>query len=686
MNIDALTAEQSDALRRHLAGWIPGKSLLCCQVLKVSWPDQTRSYVFSDTYRTGAYQPINERVELGLVEARLRAPNPAKPFYRIVVTADISDNPLNVEFFEGPQFDTNVRQMFDQYGENLRGEVFLYFPAIDLLVSEFVGHFKQPTLGTKYLTPVTLLNGFKGKLLQVPPFRIGWNGCQAAQFGGQIRDLKVLQRNACRYDRHLGGNLGTLDPVTGGPRTFCPQDTRQTCDEVMGTATGDAKKHFFGSDTVFDQSFLGHRANSRNLTNTYNLESRARDPLGVLIGYRKKFPLQLVQAAKQDPLSSSGTLLTRWLISHGPIQGFIKATLRGKTPQGADIKLGEYLQTPLTNFYTNTGTNAGNLSLIAHCSLNENPVKSAEITFDQIQAEGEAQGFREVRIYNADGTYTDQYSTVPTWAIRLFLEHPRVGLGITPDYFNNSAWLKCAEADAAQGLSFNHFVQGGDANKVFEDICRSMRKSLPFWHGGKLCLMPLGKRTITGAEPTFYAQGDQINILPDESGMPAIKPLRKSKDEIPRTIWLNFDDDGNEVYGRIIQARAQKLIERDGANWPAGDEREHVGIGVTNETQAKALAASLLEVGEFDKGGTRNNLGFELVVKGVTPEVLGQLHPWALCRVVADDYDYFNEPGPNYDGTGPRFEWFQVIAKERDEDLRTKLTVWAYPRGLHEEN
>lgn len=681
MNLDALTPIQSEQLSNYLAGLLPNQPPLVCQVLKVSWPDQTRSYLFSNAFAEGAYQAINERAELGLVEARLRAPNPAKPFFRVVVTADVSDNPLNVEFHEGPQFDTNIRQLFEQHGENLRGEVFLYFPAIDLLYSEFAGHFKAPTLGTKYVTPVTLLNGFKGKLLQVPPFRIGWNGCQA-KFGGQIRALPVLQRNACRYDRHLGGNVGTLD-ATNAPRTFCPQDNRETCDAVMGTAANNTQKHFFGSDRVFDQSFLGHRANSKNLTNTYNLESRARDPLGVLFGYRKKFPLQLVQVAKQDPLSSTGTLLTRWLISHGPLDSFIKATLRGKTPQGQEVRLGEYLQAPLTNFYANTGTDAGNLSLIAHCSLNENPVKSAEITFDQIQAEGEARGFREVRHYNADGTFVDQYSNVPTWIIRTLLEHPRVGLGITPDYFRNDAWVGCAEADAAQGLTFNHFVQGGNADKVFEDVCRSMRKSLPFWHGGKLCLVPLGQRTVTENMPTFYAQGEQVNILADEQGLAAIKPLKKSKDEVPRVVWLTFDDDTNEVYGRILQAKAQKLIERDGANWPATDEKEFVGIGVTNEMQAKALATSLLETGEFEKGGTRNNCGFELVVKGVDPQVLN-LHPWALCRVLADDYDYLREPGPEYKGDGPRFEWFFVSAKERDEDLRTKLTVWAYAKGLYD--
>jgi hypothetical protein len=326
-------------------------------------------------------------------------------------------------------------------------------------------------------------------------------------------------------------------------------------------------------------------------------------------------------------------------------------------------------------------------------------VKSAEITFDQIQAEAEGYGFTEVRHYNADGTFTDQYSTSPTWWIRLLLEHPRFGMRITPDYFINTDWLACAEQDTAEGVTFNHFLQGGVADKVFEDICRSMRKSLPFWHGGKLRIVPIGKEQIVDNLPTFYAQGPQVNILEFDgsnlSGMPAefkglaaIRPLKKSDDEIARRVWLTFDDDANEVYERAIQAEAQKLIERDYQAsrdaWQRPTEREYVGIGITNETQAKAHAAFLLEQGEFGKGGTRNNCGFELVVKGVDPLVLN-LHPWALCRVVADEFDYLREPGPDYDGTGPRFEYFRVIAKERDENLQTKLTVWAYPRGLYEQ-
>ncbi len=236
------------------------------------------------------------------------------------------------------------------------------------------------------------------------------------------------------------------------------------------------------------------------------------------------------------------------------------------------------------------------------------------------------------------------------------------------------------------------------AAKVIEDICRSMRYSLPFWHGDKLRIVPLGKETITGNLPTFYAQGENTNILefdgsnlsgmPGEfKGMAAIRPLKKSDDEIPRFTYLTFDDDPNQVYGRMITAEAQKLIQRDmwasRDGWQRPTEKEFVGIGVTNEAQAKALAVSLLEVGEFEKGGTRNNCGFEFVVKGVSPDVLN-LHPWALLHLVADDYAYMREPGPNYDNTGPRYEYFRVIGKSRDENLQTTLTVWAYPKGYYE--
>ncbi len=697
MNLDALTPTQSEQLSNYLAGLLPDQPPLVCQVLTVCWPDQARSYLFSDAFAEGAYQPIKERAELGLIEARLRLPGSAKPFFRIFVTADINDNTLNVEWNEGPQFDTCVRKLFAQHGENIRGEVFLYFPAIDLLCSEFVGHFRLPDKGNQFYTPATLVSGFKSKQLQLPDFRLGWNGCQWV-FGGQIHDAAVLARNGCRYNRHRWGTLGTLDPTTNAPRTFCKRDNRQTCDEVMGTSPEDKKKHFGGSDKVFDQSYLGQRGHGKTVTNTYNLESRAKNPLGILFGYRKKFPLQLVQVARQDPLSPTGTLLTRWLISHGPIKSASNFKLRGKTPQGSEVRLGTYLQAPLTNFYDNTGTDAGNYSLIAHCSLNENPVKSAEITFDQVQAEAEGEGFTEVRHYNADGSFTDQYSQSPTWIIRTLLEHPRFGLRIHPQFFVNSDWVASAEKDTANGIEFNHYLQGGPADKVIEQICDSMGKSLPFWHGGKLRFLHLGEETITDNLPTFYAQGEQVNILAFDgsnlSGMPgefkgiaAIRPLQKSANEIPRRVLLTFDDDLNEVYDRVVTAEAAKLIEQDfrGSNmsWPP-PEKEAAGIGITNEGHAKQQAVSLLEVGSFQQGGTRNNCGFELVAKGIDPMVLN-LHPWALTRVLADAYDYLREPGPNYDGTGPRFEHFRVVSKERDENLQTKLTVWAYPRGLYEE-
>lgn len=701
-NLDALTPQQAEQISDYLAGLLPDEQPLVCQVVSVYWPDQTRSYLFSPIYQQGKYEPINDRKELGLIEGRLRQPY-SKPFYRITVTADVNDNPLQVEFHEGPQFDYCVREQFEQTGENQRGEVFLYFPAIDLLYSEFVGHFKAPTGGSPFHTPVTLMNGFKSRLMQLPDFRIGWNGCQWI-FGPLIRDPLVRLRNGCRYNLDLPvlpagmTRLGTNDPVTGGPRTFCPKTNRAVCDEVMGTDPDDPLKHFGGSDTVYDQSFLGYLANRKNLTNTYNLESRAKNPLGILAGSRKKFPLSLVQAARQDPLSSNGTLLTRWLISFGPIQTMRKFTLRGKNPQGQEVRLGTYLQPPLNNFPGNTGTDPGNLSLIATCSLNENPVKSAEITFDQIQAEGDGDGFTEVRHYNADGTFTDKWSASPTWWIRLLLEHPRFGLRITPNYFINTDWLACDAADQADGLSFNHYIQGGIADKVFEDICRSMRKSVPFWHGGKLRIVPIGREQITDAVPTFYAQGPLANILEFDGsnlqGMPAefkgiaaIRPLKKSDDEIPRRVLLTFDDDPNEVYERVFTAEAAKLMQRDAEAsrdaWNRITEKEAVGIGITNEVQAKAQAIYLLEEGEFGRWGTRNNAGFELVAKGIDPMVLN-LHPWALCRVFDDNYAYLRDPGPEYKGDGSRFTEFRVFSKTRDENLQSTLTVCAYPKDRYE--
>ena len=238
-----------------------------------------------------------------------------------------------------------------------------------------------------------------------------------------------------------------------------------------------------------------------------------------------------------------------------------------------------------------------------------------------MQAEAEGYGFTEVRHYNADGSYTDQYSISPTWIIRTLLQHPRFGLRLGAQHFVNSDWVASASADAANGIEFNHYLQGGPADRVLQQICESMGKSLPFWHGGKLRFLHLGAETITDNLPTFYAQGEQCNILAFDgsnlSGMPAefkgiaaIRPLQKSADQIPRRVLLTFDDDFNEVYDRVITAEAAQLIAQDfrGSNvsWPP-PEKEYAGVGITNEAQAKQQAVSLLELGPFQQGGTSNN-------------------------------------------------------------------------------
>jgi len=684
-NIDNLTPAQAAMLDAYLDG--VGDALpQVYQVVKIFWPGGTVNYSFL---------PIADAPFA--VDSRLRADDLTKPFLGIKRTAAIAPDSVQLRFNDR---DKAIRTLMRD-GENARAEVFLYFPTIDLLVSEFVGQVKRAKRQRWPITQIEIVAGVRPNLYPATTRMIFYTGCGAI-YGGHLNTWEEISRNPCKVNNHIPilpdgvQRIGNLDPATGAPFASCPKSSRAVCQQVSGKPD-----MYFGGEEITDVTTVGGGSKS-TLAKPFNVVGDLSVNLGVLFGYRQKIPLTLRHFVRQSPGSNNGSLVTIFWASEGPIQQLFNPTLRGKAPQGQVAFTGEWLQPTTPYVQTVMGQDIGNFSQTAYCLLVENPVNPATIKKEEMTAEASMLGYAAVRVFNADGTFVKTYTEISSWCLLEWLTSLQFGLAlpdrdlVVADFIKLAAWdAEAVQAKTPTGETitatrnrFNQFIQGRKAEEVMKDWCLSMRYSLPFVHGGKLRIVALERWDLSGVPKYLVGDGQTTggDVMALESGdfkgWPDIEPLFKSADELPLKLKITFDDDEKGVPGRpLLFEDAAAILKARRANQDVGwnaPEKQYNWYGVTNYAQAVRASNFTQHLGEFDTGGTRNNFGAKLVVNGVRSKTLN-LHPAAVIEL--DWPEFADEREPGFEEP---FRYFRIIEHYRRPDLKTELTVWAYPKRYYE--
>lgn len=184
------------------------------------------------------------------------------------------------------------------------------------------------------------------------------------------------------------------------------------------------------------------------------------------------------------------------------------------------------------------------------------------------------------------------------------------------------------------------------------------------------------------ALPYFTDRGSARNICWENDKTTLVRQI-VSDAEVPNRVIVNFDD---EAHGNAQRPLTFENIDAQlRAGYAFGDtsrravEKTYTALGVTDIGEAVRLGNILLHLGEFDEGGTENNLRIQFTTW--FSEVL-ELHKYRGIKVESDRLDRMNAIRANQ-GLPP-FKYFRIRTMKRMPDLKVQISAQAYAQDFYD--
>lgn len=604
-----------------------------CEILEVQWsPSVTRYYAGSEYDSLAPYTDLKSH-GITPVEARIIYPDQENdPFSRFEIQPDLRTQQISFTFDDlGREADGSKRQTpdkeitkkFDDYGTS-RCKIHYYYPQVDLLIADvWYGELQKPNFFGYSRVTVTASNGWRTREATIP--KVIRPGQCPHQFGGEYTTLRQLETAGCRYDRHLGGSRGLLNPATSQPFTSCPRLSVADCTARWGHGL------VYGGWSLNVPGYVSDGRSGNVSQTTKGLESLLVRPKRVIAGimHVPACPILLFSRLPNSNNPEQGFVQIVAEIGEGPVYPITNITLNDRAPNANQwvLRGGEFMQPPIG--YPGL---AENFSLTSMFRMIINIGNPASVTAESLNAECDVVGNYEIAVYTAPSTYTRRWTDDRVWWIFACYENQRWGLGTEPDefhvdkYITASTWgrksVTFSHTDPETGVvksfphrrtSFNAILESQAAATQIADICRSGRLSVPFQWEGKYSIEPFRAFTedeLTDA-PVFTDVGPNRNIVWVEGKEPSIAFTSIPEDQITNEIQLVFNEASNKGKDRPITVDDPNLKavagKARGTSFHA-NKKEYRGFGCNSLNESLKLAYSLLWYGEFDEGGIKNNL------------------------------------------------------------------------------
>lgn len=667
----------------------PYKSWRVSELVAVHWPspDGTIHYCSEPLDILPGYEGLGPR------DLTIQLRFAANQFTDLTIDSGVSDDKVDLDFWDG---DGEISRLFATHGEGVRVEIFYYFPEVDLLLSQWWGHLRPPTDADGERFKASAENGFLSPKLAMG--RRGMYPSCSAVFGGLLETLAEVAENDCPYNKHLdGGTVGELDPDTSEPFKTCPRN-RAACTARLGDTLS-----YLGFDTSIDSYVVGETKGPAITVTTRGNESNLKRPLRVIIGERDVKDLDLL-ASTPEPNTKhpdQGFISTLWTICEGEIDSQSAQAVN-------DIPIGiQHLNArngALRQAKTGFSKQVNNYSGTALFFGRVGPIDALKTTPDQLRGSAHVRGLKTIRVYSDVDTYVEQYTTDRAWALLEMLTNKRWGHGLDharmniQDFIDLSAWFaetvtvhdKDGNAVTSTRSTFNAELIDRTAQQQITDLCRSGRCSLPYAENGILRVRPLKKATddeLANAV-VFTDAGEDRNICVESNGNSMLTWSMKSDAELTNRIALTYDDASkkNSEVPLIFEDELQQFSAgRAFGDWTRRDITENqTAFGVTELGEAGRLGNLLLDVGEFDEGGLKNNLSWTLTTWWTFTVGLTK---YDLVKLVSPKLDRVNDglaARAEAQGTSfEPFEYFRILSLRRQPDLKVALTVQAYPKQYY---
>jgi len=340
---------------------------------------------------------------------------------------------------------------------------------------------------------------------------------------------------------------------------------------------------------------------------------------------------------------------------------------------------------------TDFSVNVLNYSGTSVLRANHGQIDSRNMTSRDL--EGRAYGYwkKDVRGYTSPTTYTLKWTDNRAWCLLDMLTSRRYGFGYDIRLFEIQDWIDLAaycdafvptidESGATSSVRRTHFNAQVDETKggeFLKNVCGPGYFSLPYHHKGKIRITPL-ETSVPAEAPIFSDEGDNRNIIFDRDNRSSLRYTEESQGKIPNEIKLTYDDEryqNMEVPFQHNDNQAQLQAGR-----AAGDNtfrplsKEFSSFGMTNFEMVGRYARRLLDLGEFEAGGTKNNFKVRFRTWSPLPAV-EDLHPYSLIKVVSSTISWKTDSG------GAPYETFRIMKMRRLKNLEMEIEAQLYPVG-----
>lgn len=368
----ALTAPQIAELQAIRSR---GETVNVCEYIEVQWDandgGETRYYGASKFNQQPPFASIGFDIEPRLL---------GEPFKQFEMFPDLRTETIPIIFDD---IDKVVWNRFQTFGSGVHIEFFLYYPQMNAHESMWFGQLQAPQIHGWKTTQTIATNGSRGREQKVPK-SLRPRECRFT-FGGLLTAESLLT-NGCKYDRHLGGTIGSFR--TGStPFADCPRDETACAARGMTPYFGGYNPD--ASAVVTDQQ-SGYLAQSKGNT------SSLKDPIRVIAGTKTVRANQLLHwrremnANDQDRGFVSGV----WEIGEGPVRAIrgIKVGEKVIEQMHLAIRLGTPAQTNLFQY----APDIGNYSNVAMYFARKGWVDPLTENAQTMQSECVVEGYTEV--------------------------------------------------------------------------------------------------------------------------------------------------------------------------------------------------------------------------------------------------------------------------------------------------
>jgi hypothetical protein len=493
-----------------------------------------------------------------------------------------------------------------------------------------------------------------------------------------------------------GPSVGLLDPDTGLPFPSCPRNNRAACAARLGDSLS-----YLAGDTIIESHIVNQTKGPAITTTSRGNESTLKRPLRVIAGQRHVTDLDLmaytIEPDTKHPEGGAAQVL--FSISEGPNKSVTNVTVNGNVvgAQHLNVRLGLKRQQK-TGFSVNVNNYSSTSLLYARVQGD-----FTKATADDFKAECDVEGLTDVRVYSDQTHFTEQYSFDRAWWLEHVMRNKRWGWGINAqriwqlDMIALSAWwaetvtVTDRDGNTTTGPRslFHAELIDRTAQQQINDICLAGRCSLPFPdNSGYMRVVPL--KRLTGDElaaaPLFTDRGENRNIVwdgPAEALKTTLTRSSLSDKDLPNRIVVTYDDaehDHKQVPLTFEDVDQQLATGRAFGDFTRNAvEKSYTAFGVTEVGECGRLGNLLLDLGEFDEGGLKNNLRVQFTTWWAFTV---ELQKYQVIKVESDKLDVVNAVRVSQ-GLEP-FIYFRIRTKRRMSDLKVEVSAQAYPVAYYE--